>query len=143
MKNSKKTIRYGIGIFIAIVLIYFLVSFTSYESIKNTFLQTPFSLILVGFLLYVLMIVLKSAALKYVLCNKISIKSSLFINSAGLFFLNILPFRSGELSYVFLLKKKGIPGHLSISALYVLRICEFTAVFLTLFLTFLFVSVIL
>jgi len=140
MKISKKYIKFIILTFIAFLLVYILLQFTSLQSFKQTFSQITLSLFFGGLILYFLIILLRSVQLKYVANNKVSLKDSLFINSFGLFSLNILPFRSGELSYLYLLRKKKLSIHSSLSCLYVLRLSEFTAMFSILFLSFLYVG---
>jgi uncharacterized membrane protein YbhN (UPF0104 family) len=57
-----------------------------------------------------------------------------------MFLLNILPFKSGELSYVYLLKKQGISLSRSASSLYVIRFSELLGICIILVFSLFFVE---
>ncbi|HIQ48853.1 MAG TPA: UPF0104 family protein [Aquifex aeolicus] len=110
--------------FLFIVLVFYFLPFHELiEDLKKIDLLTFF----LAFLLYTLSQITRS--LKWSILLKIPFKESFFLNSANLFLNNILPARSGELSWFYYTKRLGIELKYSLWGFFIGRIYDMMGLF--------------
>lgn len=131
MKHYKKIL---ISSILTIILVSILFTQISFSDFNEVFSNLSLVVILIGFLLYTLNYIFRAFRLQYLLKNKIGFFSSFKIISMHNMFNQILPFRTGEFSLIYLLKKKNIGIVKSASFLILLRIFDlFVISFLLIF----------
>lgn len=121
-----KVLKVIIGLIISIVLLYLLLFNIELEVISNYLADISFEIIIVGFFIYLFMNLFRAARLK-VLFPDISVKDILRITFIHNFFNNLLPVRTGELSHIYLIKKKKSYAH-GVSSLFFLRFLDLLTV---------------
>jgi glycosyltransferase 2 family protein len=109
---------------LTIVLVLILSTQVSFSDFSQIFSKLSLMIIFVGFLLYTLNYVFRAIRLQYLLKNKFGFLNSFKIVSIHNMFNQILPFRTGEFSLIYLLKKKNIDVVKSTSFLILLRIFD-------------------
>jgi uncharacterized protein (TIRG00374 family) len=129
MMLNKKIFISGL---LSIVLLFYLFSNLSLLDLKQVYSNLSFKIIFIGFLLYGLTYVFRAIRLKHLVKTDLSFFSSFKITSIHNMLNQIFPFRSGEISLVYLLKNKGISGDSSASMLILFRILDFFAIILLL-----------
>ncbi|MDO8589683.1 MAG: flippase-like domain-containing protein [bacterium] len=91
-------------------------------------------IVVLAFFLYILNLVAKTLRFRFVLRNKISLKKLLSIVSIHSFWNNILPFRSGEITYLYMVnEEKNISNGENVTSLVLARVFDLLIV-LTFFL---------
>jgi len=123
---------------LTVLLVTVLLSNIDFSEFKSVFSNLSYYVVFIGFLLYTLIYVFRSFRLGYVLEKKFKFKELFRVISLHNLFSQVLPFRSGELSLVYLLKKKGVDSSKSISSLIFLRIFDFLSIFFLLIFSLLF-----
>jgi len=122
IKNKKKFI---LGTLIAVFIIYLLVRQIDLEKIKDLSIKIDFYLLSVAFLLLVVANLVRAARFNYVLNKPISLKEMFRVTSFYNLYTALLPGGVGELSLIYLLKKK-IKNHISLglSSIVITRIYD-------------------
>ena len=117
-------------IIITAVLVWFLLSQVEVKTIVTTFKDVPLHLVLIGFFFYAFSYLFRAMRFKVLLHNEIGLKTLLNIVAVHTMLTNLLPFRSGELSYFYLLKKKGgIDSYMSgVPSLILARVFDLVAI---------------
>ncbi len=121
--NSKRMrgIKIFIGTLLSLVIILFLFRYISFKSIIETIKTLRISSLIIAFLIYFLIYILRAVRFKNV-SDLSNLKDTFSIVCIHNFLNNVLPFKSGELSYPLLIKNKfGIKASQSISDLVLLR----------------------
>lgn len=95
------------SIAVSIALVFFLLSQVEMGEIIGAFKNIPASLVMAGFVFYALSYLFRALRFKVLLHREIPLGTLFNIVAVHTMWTNILPFRSGELSYFYLLKKKG------------------------------------
>ncbi len=121
-RNNKK---YVVGAVITIVLLGILLSMIELETLGYTLGSVNPIYLLLGFMLYILIFILRAVRLNIILENKVSVRSLLNILFVHNMLNNIIPARMGELSYVYFLKEKeNLPLNYGLSSLMIARIFD-------------------
>jgi len=116
------------------VIIWFLLSKIDLREVPRTIAEVPLWSLAIAFLLYAASIFLKTVRFKVILRTDVSLRRLFPIISLYAFFTNILPMRTGELSYVYLLKKQmRTPGAKSFASLVVGGVADVIALFIGVF----------
>jgi len=122
MHNTKKMIFTGL---VTIVLIGILLSQIDPGTVWSTLGSVNPVFIVIGFILYILMFILRSIRMSIILEGKVPIKNLLQILFVHNLFNNIVPARLGELSFIYFLKEKeNLPINYGLSSLMVARIFD-------------------
>ena len=122
MHNTKKLLLAGL---VTIVLIGILLSQIEISSVWSTLRSVNPIFLLIGFVLYVLVFVLRAIRMNIILEGKVSVRNLLQILFVHNLFNNLIPARVGELSYVYFLKEKeNLPINYGLSSLMVARIFD-------------------
>ncbi len=103
MHNIQKLFVTGV---FTILLVGFLLSQIDPRAIWSTLRSVNPVFILIGFILYVLIFILRAIRLNIILEGKVSVRNLLKILFVHNFFNNLLPARIGELSYIYFLKER-------------------------------------
>lgn len=126
MKSNFLKIAASVGLTTFVLYVVFRTLDVDLEKI-NFKLDWP--LVLVAVFFYFAALILKAVRFRFFLSHKISLSEMFSIVSAHSFWNNILPFRSGELSYLYLLRKHGAVGRgEGITSLLVARIFDASVV---------------
>lgn len=117
--NRGKRVR-NIAVSIAIggLIAWFLLSKIEPRSVPRAINNIPLQSLVFAFLLYAASIFFKATRFKIILRSGISLKRLFPIISLYTFLVNILPMRTGDISYIYLLKKQEqTPGTKSVASL--------------------------
>ncbi len=125
---------------ITAVLVAILLSQIKIRDIFTTISTIPPHWILIGFVLYIFSYFFRALRFNVLLARKVSVKDLFAIVSVHNMMNNILPARTGELSYVYLLKKKNIPTGEGIATLMIARLFDFIAISIFFFISVLFIK---
>lgn len=122
----------AISIIIGVLIVWILLSKIDPRDIPRVISKIPLQNLVIAFMLYAIAVFLRALRFKVILRTYISMKHLLPIVSLYVFFANILPMRSGELSYVYLLKKHAnTPGTKGFAALLVSGFADFLVIIMT------------
>lgn len=105
--NKVKIIHISISIAIGILIVWFLLSKIDLNDIPKAIVSIPLYGIVIAFCLYSASVFFKALRFKIILRSDINFWQISTIVSLYMFFANFLPMRAGELSYMYLLKKKA------------------------------------
>ncbi|MEK6916376.1 MAG: lysylphosphatidylglycerol synthase transmembrane domain-containing protein, partial [Nanoarchaeota archaeon] len=129
----KDILKWGIAIIISVVLVYILLAETDVNKIIETIRNVNLFYLGLFLLFYFLLMVLRSVRFRKVLGNKLSLNQLLPIVLFQNLLLNVIPFRIGELSYIYYVKKIGKQSyHKGISTLIITKVFDL-AILITLF----------
>ena len=126
--NKKDLLKSILAVIVTIVLVGFLLSQLNDLGIISLIARIPFIFFLICFFFYFLTYVFKAIRFKILLKGKFNILGLFSIVSVHNLFSNILPLRTGELSYVYILNKKGVKTAEAVSSLMVARISDFLTI---------------
>tara|TARA_Y100000310_G_scaffold330761_1_gene402999 strand:+ start:1574 stop:2524 length:951 start_codon:yes stop_codon:yes gene_type:complete len=125
---------------LSLVLLLFLFNNLSFSDLQQVYSNLSVKIIFIGFFLYGLTYVFRSIRLNYLIKKNMSFLSSFRVVSMHNMLNQIFPFRSGEISLIYLLKTKGIDSSNSASMLILFRVLDFFAVILLLLFSLFFTS---
>jgi len=138
--NQEKSIRIKgvrstvISVIVGGVIVWFLLSKIDVRDIPRAIGAISLQSLLFAFLLYVISVFLKSLRFRTILRDVISLRRLFPIISLYTFFSNILPMRTGELSYIYFLKKEAkTPGTKSFASLIAAGIADATVLLMAMF----------
>ncbi|MFH2021034.1 MAG: lysylphosphatidylglycerol synthase transmembrane domain-containing protein [archaeon] len=117
----KKLIRIGLSILVSIILVFVLLSKIEPMQIIETIRLVNIPILALSFLAYFILMVLR--AMRFGILTSIKVKDMLPIVFFHNFMNNIVPMKLGELTYVYLTKKKSTFKH-SLSSLVLVRIID-------------------
>ena len=124
-----RNLKILIGIILSIVLIVILLSQISINDIINTLRKISPLYFVIGFILYTISYLFRTMRLKLLIKTNIKFKDMLSIVAIHNMVNNILPARTGEFSFIYLLKtKKNISVAESFAALIIARIFDIIAI---------------
>jgi uncharacterized protein (TIRG00374 family) len=134
-RGKKKKVRNAvISIIIGGAIVWLLLSEIDPRHVPRAIGNIPLLSLLLAFLLYATSVYLKAVRFKIILRAGISLRQLFPIVSLYMFFANILPMRTGELSYVYLLKKQArTPGTKSFASLIVGGIADSAVILMAMF----------
>lgn len=138
--SFNKILRATYPYVLAIVLLYFVWRIFSEQGISLSLKYISAEMVLVSFLFYGLLIKpINTLRYSYFFNIKEKIKLYSIMNFSNLM-LNILPFRSGELTYIHYLKKLGVAQEKSIPGLLTIRFFDYIALAIFFFISIIFVG---
>jgi hypothetical protein len=120
--------RLLVSIFLTLVLVVYLLKQINIGDIFSLASLLSFKVLFVGFLIYSLTYFFRSVRLLLLYKENLNLFSSFRIISIQNMLNQILPFKSGEFSMVYLLRKKGIGISEGVAGLLFLRILDFFSV---------------
>ena len=122
MRSTRRFLPMGL---VTILLIAILLSQIENRSIWTTIRNVDPAFLIIGFVLYVLIMVLRAIRLSVILDRKVPMRTLLTILFVHNFFNNLIPARLGELSHVYLLKERAnLPVNYGISSLMIARVFD-------------------
>lgn len=131
----KKITKVLVSVSITLVLVYFLLTQLDYKDIIKIFTELNFSYILLAFFSYLIANFFKSLRFYFLLDKKIRLFDLFNIASIHNMFTGLLPFRSGELSFIYLTSKQGIKKTKSLFSIITARFFDLIIIFLIFFFT--------
>ncbi len=126
IKMNKRDMLFGT--IITIVLVYILLTQIDLGDIFNVLFSIHAHWIILGFILYILGYFFRALRFQILLNEKISIKDLFSIVCVHNMVNSIIPARMGELSYIYLIKKREISTGEGIATLMVARIFDFITI---------------
>jgi uncharacterized protein (TIRG00374 family) len=138
--SGKKLFKIISAFIITFVLIYFLLKQISIYDISTMFYKLSFFWFLVAFVFYMIGYLFRTWRFKFLLKEKIKLKSLFSVVCAHNMFNQLLPFRTGELSFVYLMKKQGIKGSKAVSTLFIARAFDFLSIVIIFFVSVFFIE---
>ena len=110
---------------IALIVCYFLLKEISIQQIPNTLGRAPVLALIVGFILYSLLVWSKALRFRELLELDVPVKQLAPILALHTFWGNLLPMRSGDLSYIYLMKRReGVDETKSVASLMLASIID-------------------
>jgi len=129
-----------ISLLLSVILIIILLIPINIKDLVRVIKNLDFVWLLLAFLFYILLYIFRTLRFKLLLENKIKFWRIFDIVCLHNLLINILPLRSGELSYLYLIKKTGrIKAGQNISSLIVARFFDFLAIIILVFISLCFV----
>jgi len=129
-----------ISILLAVILVILLLIPININDLVRVIKKIDFTWLVLAFLSYILLYIFRALRFKLLLDNKIKSWRIFDIVCLHNLLINILPLRSGELSYLYLIKKTGqIKTGQNISSLIVARFFDFLAIIILIFISLCFV----
>ena len=123
--NKKRLIKLIITSVIALVAVYFLLSSIELRRIPEALGQIPIQTLIIGFLMYIFFVLMKTLRFKSILNLDLPLKRFFPIISLHTFWTNILPMRTGDISYIYLLKsREKVSGTKSVASLMVVSVLD-------------------
>jgi len=129
-----------ISIVISAVFIWILLTQINLNEIVLVLSKINLNIFVVGFCLYLSSYFFRTLRFKTLLNNKIKFKKLFSIVCVHNLVNNILPARTGELSYIYLIKKNGISTGEGIATLMIARVFDVIAISLLFFVSVMFVG---
>ncbi len=137
--NTKKIFKLTVFTAISVLLVWLLFRYVHISDVVSAFSRVTIIGVVLGFLFYLLGYILRAVRFYYLLNKKVSMRSLFNIVCIHNAVNSLLPARLGELSYVYLVKKKNIPLAQGAAGLVLTRVFDLIALIL-LFLLALFMS---
>lgn len=122
--KRKKTFKILISLIVTLILLAILISQIKISDILEVLKKIPLPFILLAFLVYLIFNIFRTLRFQLLLNKKISFRELMPIILLHGFFLNVLPARTGEFSYLYLLKKRDIPLRETVSTLLIARVFD-------------------
>jgi uncharacterized membrane protein YbhN (UPF0104 family) len=133
-ERRKRVRNTVVSIIVGGIIAWFLLSKIDPRDIPRAVSNIPLQSLVIAFVLYATSVYLKAVRFKIILRTGISLRRLFPMVSLYMFFANILPMRTGELSYVYLLKKQaGTPGTKSFASLIVGGIADAVLILIAMF----------
>ncbi len=121
----KNAFKISIILIISIFLMWFLLTKITIDDIKTVFSKVNPLYLILGFFIYIFSYIFRSIRFYFLLGKKIGIKALFLIVCVHNMINMILPARTGELSYIYLLKEHNIPLEERITTLAIARMFDF------------------
>ena len=129
-----------LGIAVTVALLWLLFAQISFGDVATLFTDVSLVWILVAFVTYVLSYVFRALRFKLILSTSLSMRRLFSIVGIHTFFNNVLPARTGELSYLYLIKKEDMSVAKGASSLIIARIFDFLSMGVILLLALVFLA---
>ncbi len=124
----KKYLKYAVSVAVAAAIFYFLSRRISFAQAMSVFRGVDWPLVAAAFAAYLAINFFRARRFYAVLGGKVPLGRLYNITSVHAFVNNILPARTGELSYVYLIKKNGgVSGGENVSSLIISRVFDMLA----------------
>lgn len=124
----KKALRVGISILVSLGLMWILFYRTGFQfqKIPEALSRVPIYILILCFMIYLLKCVLRSIRFNITLNGRVGVSNLFKIVAIHQLFNGLLPARTGEFSYIYLLgKKEDIPAGQSSASLMIARVFDF------------------
>jgi len=121
----KKLIKIILSVFITMIILYFLFSKVEISTLWEALSSLPIKLIIGGFFIYLLVYIIRTLRFHVLIRGMLSIKNLFSIVCIHNLFTQMIPARLGELSYIYMLKKRKVPLKINLSSLTIARIIDF------------------
>jgi uncharacterized protein (TIRG00374 family) len=138
MKNYKQIVKLFLFSLIGGFILFFLLKNIKIDDIKEIVNRLNIFYLVIGFLLYIIVYLMRAKRFYFLLKNKISFKKIFVITCIHNFFNMILPARTGEISYSIMLKKDSIRMTDSLSHVVIARIYDLFGLFFLFFISLFF-----
>lgn len=128
VKSSKKWVgiaKIVVIVIITLFLVWFLLTKIDIDDVKSKLSEVQPSYIALGFVIYIFAYIFRSFRFYLLLGKKVGFKDLFIIVCLHNMINKILPARTGELSYIYLLKKYDIPLEERIATLVIARMFDF------------------
>ena len=120
-----KLLRVVVTAVATIVVAYLLWQFSGGSGLLEILENISPTMVVLAFFLYILNLVAKALRFRFFLRNKISLKKLLSIVSIHSFWNNVLPFRSGEVTYLYMVnEEKNISNGENVTSLILARVAD-------------------
>jgi len=124
----KNIIKLASAILIALLIILFLFKYIDLKDISTAFSELSLSIIIGTFIIYIILNIFRTERMNLLLKRKLKFKLLFPIMIIHNMFSNLLPFRIGELSFVYFVKRtKKVSAGYSIGSLLIARIFDLIA----------------
>ena len=125
--SNKRTriIKYSIIFIISLALVWFLLTRITFEDVKTVLSKVQPIYIVIGIVIYIFAYLFRALRFHILLGRKVRVKDLIVIVSVHNLMNKILPARTGELSFIYLLKKYDINLEERIATLVIARIFDF------------------
>jgi len=108
-----------------LVAVYFLLSSIELRRIPEVLSRIPIPTLVIGFLMYLFFVLLKTLRFQSILNITLSLKRFFPIIALHTFWTNLLPMRTGDISYIYLLKsREQVSGTKSVASLMVVSVLD-------------------
>lgn len=134
----RRLFRIILAILLTVALVYWLLRYVDINDVIRTVFAVNPSLLIASFLVYVISVVLRAVRFQRLL--HVPARTMMPITFVHTCLLNLLPGIFGEMSYVYLTRRHGVPVGNSTAILVVCRIFDIAAVFVLTLLALLFVK---
>lgn len=134
----KKLVKVIIGLAITFIILYFLLKDIPFNEFSNLLSFINMQIVLLLFVIYLSMNIVRAVRIKNIF-KKVKLKKLINIVFIHNMINNILPFRIGEFSYIYMIKKEQGTDH-AVSSLFMLRLFDLVAVFIIFAFALLFVE---
>ncbi len=121
----KNIVKISIIAIISIFLVWFLLTRITIDDVRTVFSEVKPLYIILGFIIYIFTYIFRSIRFYYLLGKKVGLKDFYIIVCLHNMINMILPARTGELSYIYLLKKYNTPLEERIATLVIARMFDF------------------
>lgn len=117
--------KIAIGVLVSIALVWLLLREVALRDIREVFAELKPAYVFLAFCAYALCYLCRAIRFRTLLMGKLSLAQLFSIVCLHNFFTNLLPSRTGELSYLYLTKQRGIPLPQGIATLLLARLFDF------------------
>ncbi|MBW2973139.1 flippase-like domain-containing protein [Candidatus Woesearchaeota archaeon] len=128
IKKQKKAVKIVFAVILAFVLVYFLLTQITVHDLSELFSRLSLYWILFAFICYVFSYVFRAWRFKFLLTHELRMFLLFNIVCVHNMINQLLPFRTGELSFIYLIKKQKISGTKAMFSLFVARAFDFAAI---------------
>src|SRR3989344_4680240 len=122
-----KAAKVGASIVVTAILVWLLLQHIDAHSVLNAVRGANLAWAAIAFLLYTICYLFRTVRFQVLLQHKLTLKELFSITALHNLFTNLLPFRSGEFSYPYMLRRKVGLGE-SLTTLVLARMFDFMAV---------------
>jgi len=123
--NKKRLIKLIFTSGIALVAVYLLLSSIELRRIPQALGSIPIQTIIIGFLMYTFFVLMKTIRFRSILNLNLPLGRFFRIIALHTFWTNILPMRTGDISYIYLLKsREKVSGTKSVASLMVVSVLD-------------------
>lgn len=136
--NTKNYIKIAVGIALTVVLVWILSKQAKLSEVLTLLKGLPISVLLISFALYMCGHVLRAVRFYQLLEWKGSFHEMFSIVCLHMLFVNTMPARTGEVSYLYMTKKRDVPLTKGAPVLILVSLLDIVAVALILFVSILF-----
>jgi glycosyltransferase 2 family protein len=117
-----------LGIIVGLILLVFLLYQINITDLTNTLMKISMGALIFGFILYFLGYLFRAIRFKVILNKPVSFLQLFKVVALHNFFTQVLPARSGEISFIYLLRRRGFKGSEATASIFLARFFDLLAV---------------